>query len=161
MFSRLFFSKCHCFFIQFQFDCTFLHYFFLLYQYFKFFSFFSHKMFISYEYIFILFFFFINSLIFILLVGVAFICGKRVKDFSKLSGYECGFKSFSDTRRPFDVHFYLISILYLVFDVEVLYLFPFVVSIPTLNFFGFFSVFLFLILIIIGFIFDWRQNSLA
>ena len=111
-------------------------------------------MIISFEYIFILFFFFFNIFIFIILVGLAFICGKRTKDFSKLSAYECGFKSFSDTRRPFDVHFYLISILYLIFDLEALYLFPFVVSTTIVSLIGFISVFIFLFLIILGFIFD-------
>lgn len=117
-------------------------------------------MLISFEYILILFFFFFNSIIFLLLVTLAFICGKRTKDFSKLSAYECGFKSFSDTRRPFDVHFYLITILYLIFDLEALYLFPFVVSISVINFMGFISIFIFLLLIILGFIFDWRQGAL-
>jgi NADH-quinone oxidoreductase subunit A len=117
-------------------------------------------MIISFEYILVLFFFFFNAIVFLLLVGIAFICGKRSKDFSKLSAYECGFKSFSDTRRPFDVHFYLISILYLIFDLEALYLFPFVVAIPSMNIFGFIAVFLFLSLIILGFVFDWRQGAL-
>lgn len=78
----------------------------------------------------------------------------------KLSAYECGFDPFSDTRSKFDVRFYLVAILFIIFDLEVVYLFPWVLVLPHLGSFGFFSMILFLFLLTVGFIYEWSKGAL-
>lgn len=78
----------------------------------------------------------------------------------KVSAYECGFDPFSDTRGRFDVRFYLVSILFIIFDLEVSFLFPWSVSLSRLDFFGFVTMMLFLLILLIGFVYEWRKGAL-
>ena len=81
-------------------------------------------------------------------------------DPEKLSAYECGFNAFDDARMKFDVRFYLVSILFIIFDLEVAFLFPWAVSLGKIGLLGFWSMIVFLGLLTIGFIYEWRKGAL-
>ncbi|MFP6713131.1 MAG: NADH-quinone oxidoreductase subunit A [Rhodospirillales bacterium] len=81
-------------------------------------------------------------------------------DGEKLSAYECGFDAFEDARIKFDVRFYLVAILFIIFDLEVAFLFPWAVSLGTIGVFGFWSMVVFLGILTIGFIYEWRKGAL-
>ncbi len=82
------------------------------------------------------------------------------KDSEKLSSYECGFEPFGDARGRFDVRFYLVAILFIIFDLEVAFLFPWAVSLREIGEFGFWSMMVFLGILTIGFIYEWRKGAL-
>lgn len=106
-----------------------------------------------------IFIFFIS----ILLFGIAyFLSLSTIKDSEKLSQYECGFEPFDEaTRHPFDVHFYVVGILFLIFDVEIALLFPWVLGLKTTGWLSFFSMFLFLFILTIGFFYEWHRGALV
>lgn len=79
---------------------------------------------------------------------------------SKLSAYECGFDPFSDSRGEFDVRFYLVAILFIIFDLEIAFLVPWAVSLSTIGSLGFFSMMFFLLVLTIGFIYEWKAGAL-
>jgi NADH:ubiquinone oxidoreductase subunit 3 (subunit A) len=81
-------------------------------------------------------------------------------DLEKLSAYECGFSPFDDARKRFDVRFYLVSILFIIFDLEVSLLFPWVTVLSNISSFGFWSMFIFLLLLTVGFLFEWRKGAI-
>jgi NADH-quinone oxidoreductase subunit A len=98
-------------------------------------------------------------------LGVAFIGGSllaaRQKPYpEKVAAYECGFEAFDDARRKFDVRFYLVAILFIIFDVEVAFLFPWAVSLSRIGMLGFFSMLGFLAVLTVGFIYEWRKGAL-
>jgi NADH-quinone oxidoreductase subunit A len=84
----------------------------------------------------------------------------RSPDPEKLSAYECGFNAFDDARMKFDVRFYLVSILFIIFDLEVAFLFPWAVSLKKVGVYGFWSMMVFLGILTIGFIYEWRKGAL-
>ncbi len=84
----------------------------------------------------------------------------RSPDPEKLSAYECGFNAFDDARMKFDVRFYLVSILFIIFDLEVAFLFPWAVSLGKIGLFGFWSMMIFLAILTVGFIYEWRKGAL-
>ncbi len=84
----------------------------------------------------------------------------RNPDPEKLSAYECGFNAFDDARMKFDVRFYLVSILFIIFDLEVAFLFPWAVSLGKIGLLGFWSMMIFLAVLTIGFIYEWRKGAL-
>ena len=94
------------------------------------------------------------------LILLSFWRGPRRPDAEKLSPYECGFEAFSDARLKFDVRFYLIAILFIIFDLEIAFLFPWAVSLKSIGLFGFFSMLLFLGTLGVGFIYEWRKGAL-
>ena len=81
-------------------------------------------------------------------------------DAEKLSAYECGFNAFDDARMKFDVRFYLVSILFIIFDLEVAFLFPWAVALGDIGLFGFWSMIVFLGVLTVGFIYEWRKGAL-
>ena len=81
-------------------------------------------------------------------------------DPEKLSAYECGFEPFSDSRMEFDVRFYLVAILFIIFDLEIAFLFPWAISLGEIGLFGFMSMMLFLFILTIGFIYEWKIGAL-
>ena len=81
-------------------------------------------------------------------------------DNEKLSAYECGFDAFGDARMKFDVRFYLVAILFIIFDLEVAFLFPWAVSLGNIGFFGFYSMMFFLMILTVGFIYEWKKGAL-
>ncbi|MBX3568541.1 MAG: NADH-quinone oxidoreductase subunit A [Rhizobiaceae bacterium] len=94
------------------------------------------------------------------LVVAPFLVAYRNPDPEKLSAYECGFNSFDDARMKFDVRFYLVSILFIIFDLEVAFLFPWAVSFGQIGMFGFWSMMVFLGVLTIGFIYEWKKGAL-
>ena len=81
-------------------------------------------------------------------------------DPEKLSAYECGFEAFEDARTKFDVRFYLVAILFIIFDLEVAFLFPWAVSLGEIGVFGFWSMVVFLGILTVGFVYEWRKGAL-
>lgn len=81
-------------------------------------------------------------------------------DPEKISGYECGFEAFSDTRGKFDVRFYLVAILFIIFDLEIAFLFPWAISLAEIGTFGFWSMIVFLGILTVGFIYEWKKGAL-
>ena len=100
-----------------------------------------------------------------LVIGLALLVAPFIVAFSrpdaeKLSAYECGFDAFDDARMKFDVRFYLVAILFIIFDLEVAFLFPWAVSLGDIGIFGFWSMMLFLAVLTVGFIYEWRKGAL-
>tara|TARA_B100000963_G_scaffold352714_1_gene366341 strand:- start:457 stop:825 length:369 start_codon:yes stop_codon:yes gene_type:complete len=81
-------------------------------------------------------------------------------DPEKLSAYECGFEPFNDSRMEFDIRFYLVAILFIIFDLEIAFLFPWAITLGEIGYFGFFSMMLFLFILTIGFIYEWKKGAL-
>ena len=96
----------------------------------------------------------------LVLLIVPFIVAYQRPDPEKLSAYECGFNAFDDARMKFDVRFYLVSILFIIFDLEVAFLFPWAVSFKEVGAFGFFSMMIFLAVLTIGFVYEWKKGAL-
>ena len=88
------------------------------------------------------------------------IIARQKPDSAKLSAYECGFEPFEDARIKFDVRFYLVAILFIIFDLEVAFLFPWAVSLGTIGIFGFWSMVVFLGILTVGFIYEWKKGAL-
>src|SRR6202050_2592291 len=100
-----------------------------------------------------------------LVIGLAlllssFLLAYKQPDPEKLSAYECGFNAFDDARMKFDVRFYLVAILFIIFDLEVSFLFPWAVAFGKLGLFGFWSMMIFLAVLTIGFIYEWKKGAL-
>ena len=91
---------------------------------------------------------------------IPFFSAPRDWDDEKLSPYECGFDSFDNERMRFDVKFYLVAILFTLFDLEIVFLFPWVVAFGDVGLFGFFSVMFFLFVLTIGFVYEWKKGAL-
>ena len=81
-------------------------------------------------------------------------------DPEKLSAYECGFEAFSDSRLEFDVRFYLVAILFIIFDLEIAFLFPWAISLGKIGLIGFYSMMIFLFILTVGFIYEWKKGAL-
>ncbi len=88
------------------------------------------------------------------------ILGPSRPDSEKLSPYECGFEAFEDARLQFDVRYYLVAILFILFDLEIAFLFPWAVSLKEIGFFGFMSMMVFLAILVLGFIYEWMKGAL-
>jgi len=93
-------------------------------------------------------------------VVLNFILSPKNPDPEKLSAYECGFEPFSDSRMEFDVRFYLVAILFVIFDLEIAFLFPWAISLGNIGFVGFISMMIFLVILTVGFIYEWRKGAL-
>lgn len=91
---------------------------------------------------------------------VPFVIGKLKPDSQKLSPYECGFDAFDDARHKFDVRFYLVAILFIIFDLEVAFLFPWAVSLGQIGLFGFWSMIVFLGVLTVGLVYEWNKGAL-
>ncbi|MCB1530156.1 MAG: NADH-quinone oxidoreductase subunit A [Rhodospirillales bacterium] len=115
--------------------------------------------------------FLLNYLPILIFIGIAAVvsCGALVlsvlagshhPDEDKLSAYECGFDAFDDARRKFDVRFYLVAILFIIFDLEIAFLFPWAVTLGDIGLFGFWSMMVFLGVLTVGFIYEWKKGGL-
>ena len=89
-----------------------------------------------------------------------FILGPRKPDSAKLSPYECGFEAFEDSRMKFDVRYYLVAILFIIFDLEIAFLFPWAVVLTEIGWFGFIAMMIFLAILVVGFIYEWKKGAL-
>ena len=112
------------------------------------------------EYLPILIFIGIAVALAVVIVAASYILAKQRPDSEKVSAYECGFEAFDDARSRFDVRFYLVAILFIIFDLEVAFLFPWAVSLGEIGVFGFWSMMVFLAILTIGFIYEWKKGAL-
>ena len=96
----------------------------------------------------------------LLLLALGWVLGPRRPDGEKVSPYECGFEAFEDSRTKFDVRYYLVAILFIIFDLEIAFLFPWAVSLDAIGGFGLLSMAVFLAVLIVGFIYEWRKGAL-
>jgi NADH-quinone oxidoreductase subunit A len=96
----------------------------------------------------------------ILILGVSYIIKPKNYNWEKISAYECGFQPFEDTRSRFDVKFYLVAILFIIFDLEIAYLFPWGLCLDELNMEGIISMIIFLFILTIGFVYEWKKGAL-
>ncbi|MAZ75837.1 MAG: NADH-quinone oxidoreductase subunit A [Micavibrio sp.] len=94
------------------------------------------------------------------MLAMSYMSGKQKPDVNKNAAYECGFDAFDDARSKFDVRFYLVAILFIIFDLEIAFLFPWAVSLGEIGLFGFWSMMVFLGVLTIGFIYEWNKGAL-
>lgn len=102
----------------------------------------------------------IAGVIAIAMVGASLMLARQKPNAEKLSAYECGFEAFDDARRKFDVRFYLVAILFIIFDLEVAFLFPWAITLGETGTFGFLSMMGFLGILTVGFIYEWKKGAL-
>ena len=112
------------------------------------------------NYVPILIFLGVAAAIGLLLLALGFLFGRGQKDAEKLSPYECGFEAFDDSRMKFDVRYYLVAILFIIFDLEIAFLFPWAVSLDAVGGFGLIAMAIFLTILVIGFIYEWKKGAL-
>jgi NADH-quinone oxidoreductase subunit A len=112
------------------------------------------------EYLPVLLFLGLAIVLAVLMVVASLVIARQRPDAEKLSAYECGFEPFEDARRKFDVRFYLVAILFIIFDLEVAFLFPWAVSLGEIGMFGFWSMVLFLFVLTVGFVYEWKKGAL-
>ena len=112
------------------------------------------------DYLSIIIFLFIALLLSVGFILINFISSPNNPDPEKLSAYECGFDAFDDSRMEFDVRFYLVAILFIIFDLEIAFLFPWAISLGKIGIFGFWSMMVFLAVLTIGFIYEWKKGAL-
>ena len=91
---------------------------------------------------------------------INFVLSPKKPDPEKLSAYECGFEPFNDSRMEFDTRFYLVAILFIIFDLEIAFLFPWAISLGNIGFLGFCSMMIFLFMLSVGFIYEWKKGAL-
>jgi NADH-quinone oxidoreductase subunit A len=94
------------------------------------------------------------------MIAIGFALGPHKPDSEKLSPYECGFEAFEDARMKFDVRYYLVAILFILFDLEIAFLFPWAVTLNEIGAFGFWSMMIFLAILVVGFVYEWKKGAL-
>ena len=112
------------------------------------------------EYLPIVIFLFIALGMSLAMVVASYLASKQAPDTEKLSAFECGFDAFDDSRGKFDVRFYLVAILFIIFDLEIAFLFPWAVSLGAIGLVGFWSMVVFLGVLTVGFIYEWKKGAL-
>ena len=112
------------------------------------------------EYVPVLIFLAVAGGIGLLLLALGYVFAPRRPDPEKTSSYECGFEAFEDTRMKFDVRYYLVAILFIVFDLEIAFLFPWAVSLDAIGRFGLAAMGIFLTVLVVGFVYEWRKGAL-
>ena len=112
------------------------------------------------DYLSIIIFTFVALSLSIGFIALNFLFAPRNPDPEKLSAYECGFEAFGDSRMEFDVRFYLVAILFIIFDLEIAFLFPWAISLGNIGSLGFWSMMIFLFVLTIGFIYEWKKGAL-
>ncbi len=101
------------------------------------------------------------SIVFVFLpIGVSYLTGAHNPNSEKLSEYECGFPAFESARSQFDIRFYLVAILFLIFDLEVAFLFPWAVSLGQIGWVGWSAMMIFLVILTVGFVYEWKKGAL-
>ncbi|MCI0399723.1 MAG: NADH-quinone oxidoreductase subunit A [Gammaproteobacteria bacterium] len=112
------------------------------------------------EYLPILIFIIVGLLLGTVLITLGSLLGPKRPDSEKLSPYECGFEAFEDARMKFDVRYYLVAILFIIFDLEIAFLFPWAVVLEEIGLAGFLAMMIFLGVLIVGFIYEWKKGAL-
>jgi NADH:ubiquinone oxidoreductase subunit 3 (subunit A) len=118
------------------------------------------SLFIKFEYYILFIHFLVSILLGCIILFFSYFLVSQKPDVEKLSSYECGFDPFGDARNPFNIHFYLVGILFIIFDLEITYLFPWAISLDNTGVFGFFSMLFFLGVLAFGFIYEWLKGAL-
>ncbi len=95
-----------------------------------------------------------------LMITLGFVIAPHRPDKEKLSPYECGFEAFEDSRMKFDVRYYLVAILFILFDLEIAFLFPWAIVLESIGLFGFIAMLIFLSILVVGFIYEWKKGAL-
>ena len=113
-----------------------------------------------YDFSILLLYMIVSLFIAVLMFILPFLIAPEAADAEKISSYECGFEPFEDARVKFDIHFYIIAILFILFDIELLFLFPWVLNIHAFNFIGYLTFFIFIFLITLGFYYEWLKKAL-
>ena len=108
----------------------------------------------------ILLFIFVGLAMGSVMLGVGKLVSPNRPDPEKLSPYECGFEAFEDARMKFDVRYYLVAILFILFDLEIAFLFPWAVVLQEIGMFGFVAMMLFLAVLVVGFVYEWKKGAL-
>ena len=108
------------------------------------------------DYLSIIIFLFVSLGLSVGFIVLNFLFSPKNPDSEKLSAYECGFEAFGDSRMEFDVRFYLVAILFIIFDLEIAFLFPWAISLGKIGLFGFISMMIFLFILTVGFIYEWK-----
>ena len=112
------------------------------------------------EYVPLLVYLVISMVLSMLILSLSFLFYTQIVDPEKVSAYECGFDPFDDARARFDIRFYLVAILFIIFDLEVTFLFPWAISLHTIQLTGFWTMVIFLLILTIGFVYEWRKGAL-
>ena len=112
------------------------------------------------EYLSIIIFLFIAISLSVGFIVLNFLFSPKYPDPEKLSAYECGFEAFGDSRMEFDVRFYLVAILFIIFDLEIAFLFPWAISLGNIGSLGFWSMMIFLFILTVGFVYEWKKGAL-
>ena len=112
------------------------------------------------DYLSIIIFTFVALSLSIGFIALNFLFAPRNPDPEKLSASECGFEAFGDSRMEFDVRFYLVAILFIIFDLEIAFLFPWAISLGNIGSLGFWSMMIFLFVLTIGFVYEWKKGAL-
>ena len=112
------------------------------------------------EYLPILLFLIVSLIFSVGALSLSFVLSPKKPNDEKLSPYECGFEPFDDARTKFDIRFYLVALLFIIFDLEVAFLFPWAISLENIGLFGYFSMMIFLTIFTIGFIYEWKKGAL-
>lgn len=112
------------------------------------------------EYLNILIMLFLCLLVSLVLFILSYLAASKQYNWEKVSSYECGFQPFEDSRNKFDVKYYLVAILFIIFDLEISYLFPWALCLNNISYLGFISMFVFLLILTIGFVYEWMKGAL-
>ncbi|MGQ0657833.1 MAG: NADH-quinone oxidoreductase subunit A [Chromatiales bacterium] len=112
------------------------------------------------QYLPVLVFIVVGILVGTVAIAIGFLLGRREPYDEKLAPYECGFEAFEDARMKFDVRYYLVAILFIVFDLEIAFLFPWAVALREIGFAGFIAMMVFLAILVIGFVYEWKKGAL-
>ena len=112
------------------------------------------------EYLPILLYILVSAILSGIILSLSFFVSTQKADPEKTSAYECGFEPFEDSRMEFDVRFYLVAILFIIFDLEIAFLFPWAISLGNIGLLGFTSMMIFLFILTVGFIYEWKKGAL-
>jgi NADH-quinone oxidoreductase subunit A len=112
------------------------------------------------QYLGVLIFILVSSVFSVIFFFLSYAVASQKGDTEKLSAYECGFDPFNDARNTFDVRFYLVAILFIIFDLEISFLFPWCITIGSLPIENFWSMMIFLLILTVGFIYEWKKGAL-
>jgi len=112
------------------------------------------------DYLYIFIYYLISLILSVVILIVSLITAPRITDIEKVSAYECGFHPFQDSRGKFEVRFYLVAILFIIFDLEIMFLFPWSIVYKYLIFTGYLFMVIFLLILTIGFVYEWKKGAL-
>jgi NADH-quinone oxidoreductase subunit A len=112
------------------------------------------------EYLPVFIYFICSGLISLLMISASWVVAPRRLDIEKASAYECGFDPFGEARSPFEVSFYLVAILFIIFDIEVAFLFPWAIGLTSVGWTGYITMLVFLFVLVVGFFYEWKKGAL-